>query len=633
MTMSARTPFNRRVSKSALRFALDEGGTIGVYMTLTFVGMIMLGGIAVDMMRFEASRVALQQTMDRAALAAASLSQTRDGSAIAQEWFDKTQLGQGIEMVSYSDPVVTAVNHTGMRRVTIEASVRSYNFFIGKFYSTVARKDSFLEGSVLSEATQGVTKLEVMLVLDITGSMNDPATTKSTTSKISSLRAAAKNFVDIIKTDDSEHMISIGVVPYAMQVNIPVALRNQFNVTNLSSWDGVASAGVADINCLEIPTSTYANSGVSLTDPIPMAAVADASNTTTTTTDYIAATSGTPNVLDSSCTKRAELTSTTWSEADINKVLLPTTEKQPILDKIARLTADGNTYIAVGMRWGTLLLDEMARPIYDELGESYVQGRPTDNASNETRKVIILMTDGEHVVNPYILDAYKTGLSPIYRGTDGKFAIRFTTGGAALTGGTRPGSGTTSTTSCSGWQLSNYSDRQYFVPHLKRNTVRQKTKSTDTEGSGSGSEVTGACDPLSWVSSPTWSGSGTVRQLDWSEVWRYLRVSYVVRQLYMRSGVSGTGTYTTVYNTFAATYLTSVTNMNTLLNTNCTAAKNAGIEIYGIAFAAPANGQTVISNCSSSPKESYYFNATDATKLAAAFKLIAVDIAPLRLTE
>ena len=84
--------------------------------------------------------------------------------------------------------------------------------------------------------------------------------------------------------------------------------------------------------------------------------------------------------------------------------------------------------------------------------------------------------------------------------------------------------------------------------------------------------------------------------------------------------------------TFRTTYI-SVTTLNSLLQQNCTAAKDAGIEIYGIAFAAPANGQTQISNCSSSPKETYYFSATDNAKLTAAFKRIATDISALRLTQ
>jgi hypothetical protein len=63
--------------------------------------------------------------------------------------------------------------------------------------------------------------------------------------------------------------------------------------------------------------------------------------------------------------------------------------------------------------------------------------------------------------------------------------------------------------------------------------------------------------------------------------------------------------------------------------------KGGGIEVYGIAFGETisANGQAQINKCSSSPKENYYFLASDGDKLMAAFKAIATDISELRLTQ
>jgi len=623
--MSASTfgPVFGRFVQSVGRFRDDESGALTFFMLLMFVMMIVFGGIAVDVMRFETRRVAMQQTLDRAALAAASLTQTRTPQAIAADWFQKAGLGEDLAMVQFSDPTVAAVSDAGLRRVTMSARVRSYNFFMGIFSN-----NDYLDGPTHTEAAQGVSQIEVMLVLDITGSMGQSAGNGKT--RIQALREAATDFVTIVKGNDTKNGVSIGMVPYAAQVNIPVNLRNQFNAINISAWDGIVNAGVPNIDCMEFPTSTYGTTGISLTDPISMAAVVDASNDVTDTTDFLAPVG--PNRASRACTTVNDVASTPHNEATANQVFLPTKNGEAVKERISRLVAAGNTYIAVGMRWGTALIDESARPIYTAIGDPSVAGRPADNDSIETRKIIILMTDGSHVTNQHIFDAYKTGLSPIWRGSDGNFAIRYTAGGPARTNGTRPGSGTSSTTSCSGWQLTNYAEREYFVPHLKRNLVRKKSGS-DPEGEGSGEEVAGACDPQAWLATPTWSGSGTVVQLDWSEVWRHVRVSWVARQLYMRSNVSGTSSYSTIMNQFRGTYLTSVANMNSLLQQNCTAARDAGIEIYGIAFAAPAAGQTQINGCSSFPKENYYFNATDGDKLQAAFKQIATDISDLRLTQ
>ncbi len=640
-----------RFRNSIVRFRDDESGVMSLLVLFLFLAMITFGGIAIDVMRFETRRVAMQQTLDRAALAAASLTQTRTPQQVVDDYFLKADLESGLFMVDFSDPVVESVTDAGLRRVTASAKVQSANFFMGIF----SPRD-FLEGPTTTEAAQGVSQIEVMLVLDITGSMNESAGNGKT--KIQALRDASRDFVTIVKANDKKDGVSIGVVPYAAQVNMPATLRAQFNVLNLSSWGGLADQGVPDINCIEFPTAGYNSAAVAVTTPVRMAAVADSNSGTTTTTNFVSVASGAPVNTSRACTTNAETAGTAWADADVNKVLLPTKDPAKVIEKTDRLTAQGNTYIAVGMRVGTALLDEAARPIYTNLlgGEPGMAGRPADNNSIQTRKIIILMTDGSHVTNNHIVDAFKSGPSPIWRGTDGNFAISYTTGGQALTDGARP-------TTCSGFPIPASANRFYFLPHMKDNAETARVVATEAEGFGTGALVAGACDPNAWIAAPTWpqtvaDGADadnerdlvtvpdgpddgtlpdlvmiTATQLDWSEVWRYLRVSWVARQLYMRSGVVGTNNYNTIMNQFRTTYLSNVPNMNALLQLNCTAARDAGMEIYGIAFAAPIEGQTQINGCSSSPKENYYFNATDGDKLLAAFKAIATDISELRLTQ
>lgn len=593
-----------KMARSLRAFRDDERGAMAFFMIILFLMMIMFGGIAVDVMRFEWRRVALQQTMDRVALAAASLTQTRTPNAIATEWFDKVGLDDEA-MVDFGAPAVTALSDAGLRRVTITSKVRSENFFM-----TIFSDREYLEGPAVTQAAQGVSQIEVMLVLDITGSMNDPAAAGDPKTKIQALRESAAQFVSIVKGNDSKNGVSIGLVPYASQVNLPVDLRQQFNETHVSSWDGVANAGVPFINCLEVPTSSFTTMALSTATAMPMASIADFNSITTSTnylpnTDFPVSTTFGRAVCG---TTPDDPNTPTTNEALNNHVTLPTKNGATIEGKIARLTAGGNTSIALGMRWGAALMDQAARPIYNALvvpGEAGMAGRPADNASLQTRKIIILMTDGEHVANNHINDTFKVGPSPIYRGADGRFAMRFNASSAtALNRNNRP--------PCAG-------SREYFIPHLKPNSDTSCSSST-------------SAGRVAWVSTPSWSGSGTVTQLDWSEVWRYMRFDYMVRQIYMRSNVTNITAYSTIANVFRKQYI-SAANLNTLLQQNCAAAKNAGVEIYGIAFAAPTNGQTQISNCSSDPKVNYYYNAADNGKLTAAFNQIAVDISELRLTQ
>ena len=56
---------------------------------MMFVLTLMLAGLAVDLMRYEASRVALQNTLDRATLAAAALNQDLDPEAVVRDYVAK----------------------------------------------------------------------------------------------------------------------------------------------------------------------------------------------------------------------------------------------------------------------------------------------------------------------------------------------------------------------------------------------------------------------------------------------------------------------------------------------------------------------------------------------------------------
>jgi Flp pilus assembly protein TadG len=634
-------PISAHLTRKMSDFRSDEGGAIAIFVLFVFVMMVMFGGIAVDVMRFEMRRVTLQQTMDRAVLAASSMQQkTRTPEQIATEWFTVAGLGDELT-VDYGAPTVTGVSNANKRTAKITADVRSYNHFM--HWLDVP----YLEAPVTSAAAEGIAKVEVMLVLDITGSMQDPASANDTKSKIEALREAADNFVTIVKGADSKNGVSIGVVPYASQVNIPASLRQKYTVSHLSSWNFVANQGVPNINCPEIPTSTYGSTALSRTLTMPMASIADLTSTVTNTTDYLKPSDFPPSVNFGPriCTTKNDDPGTAVNEAEYNQLLLPTKDGNAVKARIAQLTAAGNTSIAIGMRWGTAILDQSATALYT-IVDSDGKVRPFQNNDPEVRKIIVLMTDGEHVANNYIYDAYKTGPSPVWRGSDGRYAVNFST---ATRG---PFTGTLPLSNCSGWALSN--TRTFFVPHLKRNSVKQK-KNNDPEGQGTGSATTGACDPLAWLA-PNGSGNVTwpqldsngnvmkdaggnvimvtAQRLDWSEVWRYLRMDYVIRQLYNRANISGAVSVSTLQNTFRGTYL-SVSTMNTLLQQNCKAARDADFEIYGIAFAAPTNGKTQIQNCASPNDDdtTYFFDATNNADLIAAFNSIASDITDLRLTQ
>lgn len=668
LTKPAKRPVSALVVRKFSDFRSEEEGGVTIFVISLFILMIIFGGIAVDVMRFEWRRVTLQETMDRAMLASANLvvppNQTPE--SVAQNWFDVAGLGDELT-VDYTLNTLDGEATANSRRVVGQATVRSYNHFMHMV------DIPWFQSRVSSAAEQGVSNIEVIMALDITGSMGESS---GSTTKIAALRQAATNFVNILKFSrdangaytipkDPNNLISIGMVPYSSNVNVPVALRQQFNVQHLSSWDFQPNQGVPRVNCLEISPDTFGTMALSQSNPISMAAVTNAGAsdpglavtlpgatntnganggvvnrgyTAPVATDYASA---------SNMCHHGDNTATGADESGSNLIQLPTTDISTLRTQINQLIPRGNTSIAVGMRWATALIDESARPIYTALrgGVPGMAGRPAANNDSETRKIIVLMTDGTHVSSRHVVDAFKSGPSPIWRGADGRFAIEFSDSGIAPNGGTRPGIAPTGNppNSCSGWSLANTVvngntvRRNFFVPHLKASSVRRRVNASEPEGQGTGTQVNGGCDPRAWVTAtgtpaaPAWQGSGAVRRLDWSEVWRFASVDWVIEQLYIRSNVIGATNYATLYELFTDSYLTSTANMDNLLSQNCTAAKNAGVEIFGIVLGDNVT-EGPVRNCSS-PGTGYYYRVTNADNLNAAFEQIAVLISPLRLTQ
>jgi hypothetical protein len=253
--------------------------------------------------------------------------------------------------------------------------------------------------------------------------------------------------------------------------------------------------------------------------------------------------------------------------------------------QINGLSANGNTSITLGMKWGMAMLDPASRSIITNLiaqgaVPATLAGRPFDYTDPETLKFVILMTDGEHVAHDITNDAYKTGISPVYRSTgDGQYSV-FHAGRAG--------------------------PAKFWVPHLSM-----------------------------WQATAYNSGSGVTQQT-WQGLWINLRASYVAWNFYARAlGTDSTtrnATYNTTLNLIRSEYQ-SASQMDTTLQQTCSLAKAQRVIVYGIAFQAPSSGQTQIRNCASGPN--YYFNATGSPGLdiSTAFSIIANNITQLKLTQ
>jgi Flp pilus assembly protein TadG len=641
---AASAPASARLESNFKRFLHEEDGALALFMIVMFVLMLTFGGMAVDLMRFENRRVAVQQTMDRAALAAASLTQTQDAKLLVDDFFEKAKITSGAmrptEMVEIGAAVTTIKkgDNNEFRKVNVRADVRSYNYFMDMFFMPV----EYLESPNFSQAEQGSSSVEVILVLDVSGSMRHQG-------KIAALKAAATNFVESVKGPDTLNQVSIGIVPYQGQVNLGQSLREKYNGTLLPALDGVVATAISDVNCLELPRGVFNATALSRTAPFPVSALADTSSGAATRVPV-------NDPINRFC-----------NPTTVNTVMLPTKDAATAKAKIAGLKEAGYTSIMLGMRWGAALIDESANPIYKDLLPANMHDRPAAKRNVETRKIIVLMTDGLHQSVAHVVDEFKTGPSPIYKAELTTSVKRET----KRSDGTWRNDGTT--TSKQNYYTINFPDKP------KRPTVSGDNAFYNSFGTGSWQATAKMAGSGPTVTNPSTTTRRTTTvtssdpvKLDWSAVWADLTVAWVSKELYADSAVIGAG-QAEMMNAFLDAFLgdpssptfslkadgspsVDIAVHNTykdkMLKETCDKAKGSNVEIFGIALTAPVEGQAAIKSCVSivpdrvedtdadDTNDSHYFfipadqtNEQIATQLNTAFQQIASVISPLRLTQ
>ena len=397
------------LSAARKRFAKEEDGAVLVFSLVLFVLMIMIGGLAVDLMRYETTRTTIQNTLDRSTLASANLSQTLDPETVVRDYFAKAG------MTTYLK-TVTVTNGLNFRNVNADASADTDPIFLHMIGINE------FEAAAMSEAEQRINNVEIALVLDVSGSMAG--------TKITNLKTAAKEFVATVLETDGDDRISIGIVPYNGQVNLGPLMAGKFNVT--------LPTGVNDTACVDLPPEVYTTTDMSRSLALPTTAYADTFSTTSQSTSFVSiSSSGTPAAGNRWC-----------PPSKVNVVRPPINDVGLLQGYIHNMTAVGATSTNAGLKWGLTLLDPATQPIFNEFANAGTIPlkfgvRPFEYTDKEAMKVIVLMTDGDHFAEERVNTSYKDGDSPLYKASDGYYSIRHTAGRPTAAG-----------------------TKEYFVPHL-----------------------------------------------------------------------------------------------------------------------------------------------------------------------
>ena len=168
-----------------------------VWSLFMVLGLLAAAGIGISVQQAEMQRVSMQSVADNAVLAATDLDQLRDPKTVVEDYFDRAGMGDLLIRTN----VETALNS---RTVSALAEAELETFFMITPNEWAVR--------TFSQANETVENIEISLVLDISGSMRFD-------DRITPLRQAAKQFVDLVLAGDKVDGTTVSVVPYAGAVN------------------------------------------------------------------------------------------------------------------------------------------------------------------------------------------------------------------------------------------------------------------------------------------------------------------------------------------------------------------------------------------------------------------------------
>lgn len=524
--------------RSLLRdFRRSEDGSLIVFSLFLLAVMVLLCGMAVDLMRVENRRVALSQALDQCTLNAASMRQTLDAETVVRDCVER----QGL-LPSLTE--VTATSTTASRTVQAKGVVNQDTLFMH------ALGVNRLPASAQARAEQRASSIEIVLALDVSFSMNS-------NQRINNLRTAATNFVDTVLAR-GEGRISISIVPYNAQVNLSPEMSARYNITQRSGLGNTTNGDMRNLNCVDFADSAFDQTGISTTAPLLAAGWVDGNIDYATPMANYSVIGLAPMVSSSACRPIAE-----------NFIVLPTNDATRLKNAINALLPSGQTSINIGMKWAGAMLDPLARPVVQHFSTQGTvppafSDRPFDYSAPGVTKIIVLMTDGENVGHFHLNNPFRNGLSPIFRGTDGVLSIRFETGRPASAG-----------------------SNQFWIPNRDGDPAAWGLEGGWAATSWGGANASGT--------QLTWPEVWQVAKPDWVAWHLYARPfstihsERVPRWSAAYNGfVTGTGTNT------------ASTQKDGQLQRTCNALKAKGVIVYGVAFSASAIGTQMIQACASS---------------------------------
>lgn len=600
MLLQTRTAWGAAQQK-AEQFRKKEDGSLIMFSLFIFLAMLMFGGIAVDLMLYENRRTHVQNSTDRAVLAAANLDQLVDSKKVVVDYLAKV----GIE-ISEDDVTVNELSSGGLvtgRQVAVNVS--------GGFDTVLMNLVGVetLPYHAASEAEESVRDIEVSLVLDISGSMGQ-------NQKLENMQAAAKEFLQDILVTSDDNRVSVSLVPYSTQVSAGPELLGQLftehnhdysHCVNFDEEDFEVTAmqrqrtrldeqgdDVYELDEFGVPIVNDDGDQILVLEPVPLSQTASFDPWRS----YVGGKS-TMGIDTPVCRFDGDAVDITpWS----NNVTA-------LQDQIDALTAEGNTSIDVAMKWGTALLDpSMNGALNNLIADPNVDidpefgARPHPIGYDDALKFIVIMTDGINTTQFEMKDEYKEGPSPYFEENDGDILV-----------------------------AEEHDPLDQIGPQDMFNATGDPVQSFAEVGERDGTN--GPNETIYNVSRKNWKNQDAVenpvQQLSWLDAWHRMPLSRRAFAVFHQGAPSLDANH--FFNALEQP-LERIEDdeKDARLATICQAAKDAEIVVFSIGFEVTDASAEVMRSCASSINHFYRVEGLD---IETAFESIANQINQLKLTQ
>lgn len=443
----------RNIRKNLGQLWACERGAVAPLVGICAIMLVGAVAVAVDVGRGQVAQSKLQAALDAAGLAAgAVVSQNptiEELTPIAEEYLNINFNGQTVDAeITNFDLDLTEDDEL----VTLSATASLPTTFMRIF------GHNSMQVAARSEITREMKGLELALVLDVTGSMNNPVSPSDSTPKIEVLKdSATKLMATLFGTKTEAEDLWISIVPFSHNVNIG---------TEHTDWLGDWAARSAMDNCIG-PTSGTPQCPSSPA-PLSTANVSTRTNPVTLVDDWMVGSPASwyfkPHAWSGCIFERwasgNDVTDASPTSSPFNTFFFPDTpsggttgiginnwrtssggravdnsDRNPSANKdcpvatitratnqratletaISQLSASGNTLLPTGMVWGWRLLSPNWQNKWG--GTMNAEGLPLDYEEELMDKYMVFMTDGRNEMpgcnnsNPdatYIMTAYGT---------------------------------------------------------------------------------------------------------------------------------------------------------------------------------------------------------------------------------